>query len=60
MCVCVCVCVCVYVHVCITFSLFLIFPTGQETTVSTGHETTNWFKIGKGVLAYLTSMQSTS
>ena len=22
---------------------------GQETTVRTGHETTNWFKIGKGV-----------
>ena len=23
---------------------------GQETTVSTGHGTTNWFQIGKGVL----------
>ena len=22
---------------------------GQETTVSTGHETTDWFQIGKGV-----------
>ena len=22
---------------------------GQETTVRTGHETTNWFQIGKGV-----------
>ena len=22
---------------------------GQETTVSTGHGTTNWFQIGKGV-----------
>ena len=22
---------------------------GQETTVRTGHETTNWFKIGKGM-----------
>ena len=40
---------------------------GQEATVRTGHETTDWFQIGKGVLkavychpAYLTSMQSTS
>ena len=23
--------------------------TGQETTVRTGHETTDWFQIGKGV-----------
>ena len=23
--------------------------TGQEATVRTGHETTNWFHIGKGV-----------
>ena len=23
---------------------------GQETTVSTGHGTTDWFQIGKGVL----------
>ena len=23
--------------------------TGQEATVSTGHETTDWFQIGKGV-----------
>ena len=23
--------------------------TGQEATVRTGHETTNWFQIGKGV-----------
>ena len=23
--------------------------TGQEATVRTGHETMNWFKIGKGV-----------
>ena len=41
--------------------------TGQEATVRTGHETTGWFQIGKGVRqgcilspAYLTSMQSTS
>ena len=39
---------------------------GQEATVRTGHGTTNWFQIGKGVRqgctvpAYLTSMQSTS
>ena len=39
----------------------------QEVTVRTGHGTTDWFKIGKGVCqavysfpAYLTSMQSTS
>ena len=38
----------------------------QEATVRTGHETTDWFKIGKGHVkavychpAYLTSMQST-
>ena len=40
---------------------------GQETTVRTGHGTTDWFQIGKGVLkavychpAYLTYIQSTS
>ena len=47
---------------------------GQEETVRTGHETTDWFQIRKAVLfgiykyrkavycypAYLTSMQSTS
>ena len=34
---------------------------GQETTVRTGHGTTDWFQVGKGVChpAYLTSMQST-
>ena len=39
----------------------------QEATVRTGHGTTDWFQIGKGVCqgiychpAYLTSMQSTS
>ena len=38
---------------------------GQEATVRTGHGTTDWFQIGKGVcqgciyhLAYLTYMQS--
>ena len=40
---------------------------GQEATVRTGHGTTHWFQIGKGVVkavychpAYLTYMQSTS
>ena len=40
---------------------------GQETIVRTGHGTTDWLQIGKGVChgcilhsAYLTSMQSTS
>ena len=40
---------------------------GQETTVRTGHGTTDWLQIGKGVRhsvychpAYLTYMQSTS
>ena len=40
---------------------------GQETTVRTGHGTTDWFQIGKGVRqgcilspCYLTYMQSTS
>ena len=33
---------------------------GQEATVRTGHGTTDWFQIRKGVhLAYLTYMQST-
>ena len=40
---------------------------GQETTVKTGHGTTDWFQIGKGIYqvvychpAYLTYMQRTS
>ena len=40
---------------------------GQEATVRTGHGTTDWFQIGKGVLkavychpAYFTYMQTTS
>ena len=40
---------------------------GKEATVRTGHGTTDWFQIGKGVRqgcichsAYLTYMQSTS
>ena len=41
--------------------------SGQEATVRTAHETTDWFQIGNGVhqgcilsLCYLTYMQSTS
>ena len=41
--------------------------SGQEGTVRTGHGTTDWFQIGKGVRkavychpAYLTHMQNTS
>ena len=41
--------------------------SGQEATVRTGHEITNWFQIGKGVVkavychpTYLIYMQSTS
>ena len=41
--------------------------TGQKATGRTGHGTTDWFQIGKGVLqavychpAYLTYMQNTS
>ena len=44
-----------------------ILIAGQEATVRTGHGTTDWFQIGKGVrqsyilyAAYLTYMQSTS
>ena len=40
---------------------------GQEATVRTGHGTTDWFQIGKGILnavyfnpGYLTYMHSTS
>ena len=38
---------------------------GQEATVRTGHETTDWFQMGKEVRqachhAYLTYMQTTS
>ena len=40
-------CVCVY-----KFALkigFFFFPQSQEATVRTGHVTTDWFQIGKGV-----------
>ena len=47
-------------------SLLRNLYAGQEATVGTGHGTTNWFQIGKGVHqavychpAYLTYMQST-
>ena len=32
-------------HICILRNLY----TGQEATVRTGHRTTDWFQIGKGV-----------
>ena len=48
-------------------SLLRNLYTGQEATVRTGHGTTDWLQIGKGVrqavyghAAYLISMQSTS
>ena len=47
--------------------LFRNLYEGQEATVRTGHGTTDWFQVGKGVgqgcllsPAYLTYMQSTS
>ena len=47
--------------------LFRNLYAGQEATVRTGHGTTDWFQIGKGVRqgcilspCYLTYMQSTS
>ena len=47
--------------------LFRNLYAGQEATDRTGHGTTDWFQIGKGVHqgfkllpSYLTSMQSTS
>ena len=50
----------------LTFLLRNVYA-GQEATVRTGHGTTDWFQIGKGVNksvychpAYLTYMQSTS
>ena len=46
-------------------SLFRNLYAGQEASFRTGHRTTDWFQIGKGVRqgchpAYLTYMQSTS
>ena len=50
----------------LTFLLRNLYA-GQEATLKTGHGTTDWFQIGKGVLKavychpdYLTSMQSAS
>ena len=47
--------------------VFLKLYAGQEATARTGHGTTDWFQIGKGVRqgeychpAYLTCMQRTS
>ena len=52
---------------CLDSQILHISNAGQEATVRTGHGTTDWFQIGKGVCqgcilspAYLTSMQSTS
>ena len=44
--------------ICLLINLY----AGQEATVRTGHGTTDWFKIGKGVHhpTYLTYMQNTS
>ena len=46
--------------------LLINLYAGQEATIRTEHETTDWFQIGKGVVkavychpAYLTYMQST-
>ena len=51
----------------ISQSLLRNLYAGQEATVRTGHGTTGWLQIGKGVhqcyilsCAYLTYMQSTS
>ena len=48
-------------------SLLRNLCVGQEATVRSGHGTTDWFQIGKGVRqvctlspVYLTYMQSTS
>jgi len=46
--VCVCVCVCVYKFA-LKIGFFFFFPQNQEATVRTGHVTTDWFQIGKGV-----------
>ena len=47
---CVCVCVCVHAHVYVSIQKFLRnLYAGQEATVRTGHGTTDWFQIGKGV-----------
>ena len=50
----------------LTFLLRNLYA-GQEATVRTGHGTTDWFQIGKGIRqgcillpCFLTSMQSTS
>ena len=44
--------------ICLLINLY----ASQEATVRTGHGTTDWFQIGKGVSkpVYLTYMQSTS
>ena len=50
------------IHDHLTFLLRNLYAS-QEATVRTGHGTTDWFQIGKGVYchpAYVTYMQSTS
>ena len=46
-------CVCVYIYIYIKFALkigsFFFFSQDQEATVRTGHGTTDWFQIGKGI-----------
>ena len=63
----------VFVSLCFVFILYVfdLWPllrnlyAGQGATVRTGHGTTDWFRIGKGVhqgchRAYLTHMKGTS
>ena len=45
---CVCVCVCAFIYIYMTCLLRNLYA-GQEATVRTGHGTTDWFQIGKGV-----------
>ena len=53
-----------YQHICQNVTCLLRnLYAGKEAKVRTGHGTTDWFQIGKGVYchpAYLTYMQSTS
>ena len=38
-----------YIYIYIFISIYLNLHEGQEATVRTGHGTTDWFQIGKGV-----------
>ena len=44
-CVCVCVCIYIYIYIYLLRNLY----AGQEATVRTGHGTTDWLQVGKGV-----------